>query len=119
VKLQSGSLDQDYFTMKLLSYLAELDENPKSGWSNRPIGFVLTKADECEECFADPSGFAQARAPGLWRQCQERFRNYRFFAVGVAGGCAYRTRREGKVRVPLRVEPRGLIEPFEWLVKQG
>jgi hypothetical protein len=119
VKLQSGSLEQDYFTMKLLSYMAELDEHPKRGWANRPIGFVLTKADECEECFADPAAFAQSRAPGLWRQCQERFRNYRFFAVGVAGGCAYRNRREGRVRVPLRIEPRGLVEPFEWLVKQG
>lgn len=118
VKLQSGSLDQDYFTMKLLSYLAELDDHPKRGWANRPIGFVLTKADECEECFADPAAFTQARAPGLWRQCRERFHVHRFFAVSVAGGCAYRNSREGRVRVPLRIEPRGLIEPFEWLVKQ-
>lgn len=118
VKLQNGSLDQDYFTMKLLSYLAELDERPKQGWAVRPIAFVLTKADECEESFADPAGFTQARAPGIWRQCQERFRNYHFFAVGVAGGCAYRVGREGRVRVPLRIEPRGIIEPFEWLMNK-
>lgn len=117
-RLQSGSLDEDYFTMKLLSYLAELDERPKHGWASRPIGFVLTKADECEECFANPEAFAQSRARGLWRQCKERFRNYKFFAAGVAGGCAYRTTRAGRVRVPLRIEPRGIIEPFEWLMKQ-
>lgn len=118
VKLQSGSLDQDYFTMKLLSYLAEIDHNPKTGWANRPIAFVLTKADECEECFANPAGFAQSRAPGLWRQCQERFHHCRFFASGVAGGCAFRVGREGRVRVPLRIEPRGIIEPFHWLMSQ-
>jgi hypothetical protein len=118
VKLQTGSLDQDYFTMKLLSYLAELHDDPKRGWANRPIAFVLTKADECEECFADPAGFAQSRAPGLWRQCQERFHNYHFFAAGVAGGCAFQMGRLGRTRVPLRVEPRGIIEPFEWLMKQ-
>ena len=116
VKLQAGSLDQDYFTMKLLSYLAELNTEAKQRWAGRPIAFVLTKADECEESFIDPAGFAQSRAPGLWRQCQEQFRNVRFFAAGVAGGCAYRARRGGRVRVPLRVEPRGIIDPFEWLL---
>jgi len=118
VKLQAGSLDQDYFTMKLLSYLAELSTEAKRGWTDRPIALVLTKADECEDCFIDPTGFAQSRAPGLWQQCHEQFRNVRFFAAGVAGGCAYRIRRGGRVRVPLRVEPRGIIEPFEWLLKQ-
>ena len=31
-KLQSGSLDEDYFTMKLLSHLSELPNDPKSTW---------------------------------------------------------------------------------------
>ncbi|HEV3024571.1 MAG TPA: hypothetical protein VGX76_18980 [Pirellulales bacterium] len=118
VKLQTGSLDQDYFTMKLLSYLAELDGDGRQGWAGRPIAFVLTKADECEECFANPSRFAQSRAPGLWSLCQERFRKFSYFAAGVAGGCAFRNSREGRIRVPLRIEPRGIVEPFDWLVKQ-
>lgn len=118
VKLQAGSLDEDYFTMKLLSYLASLDDRPKQGWGARPVAFVLTKADECEECFVDPGDFAKSRAPGLWRQCQERFHNHRFFATGAAGGFAFRTGREGRVRVPLRIEPRGILEPFEWLINQ-
>lgn len=118
VKLQQGSVDQDYFAMKLLSYLAEIDRRPKEGWPRRPIAFVLTKADECEECFTDPTAFARNRAPGFWQQCGERFQNFRFFAAGVAGGCAYRLTNSGRLRVPLRIEPRGIIEPFEWLVRQ-
>ena len=31
VKLQEGCREQDYFTMKLLSYLSELDNDPKRG----------------------------------------------------------------------------------------
>src|SRR5688500_2220348 len=31
VKLMEGCRDQDYFSMKLLSYLSELDDNPKRG----------------------------------------------------------------------------------------
>lgn len=117
-RLQSSSLDQDYFTMKLLSYLTELDKHPKRGWANRPLGIVFTKADESEECFHDPATYAQTHAGGLWKMCNERFRNFAFFAAGVAGGCAFRATREGRIRVPLRIEPRGIIEPFEWLVQQ-
>lgn len=118
VKLQGSSLDQDFFAMKLLSYLTELDNRPKHGWPSRPVAVIFTKADQCEECFSDPAAFAEARAPGLWQQCRERLRDYRFFAAGVAGSCAYRNTREGRVQVPLRIEPRGITEPFEWLINR-
>jgi hypothetical protein len=37
----------------------------------------------------------------------------------MAGACAYRdVAGVGRVRVPLRVEPRGIVEPFHWLVQQ-
>jgi hypothetical protein len=115
--LHTGGLDQDYFTMKLLSYLSELDNNPKRGWANRPVALVLTKADDCEACFDDPAGFAKRHAPGLWRHCQERFFKHRFFAAGVAGACAQRSiGGDDRLRVPLRIEPRGIVEPFAWLV---
>jgi hypothetical protein len=82
-QLSYGGLDQDYFTMRLLSYLSELDNNPKKGWANRPVALVLTKA-----------------------------------ASGVAGACAQRNiGGDERIRVPLRVEPRGIVEPFSWLVE--
>lgn len=118
LRLQQGSLDEDYFTMKLLSYLAEIHDGPRPDWSRRPIALVLTKADECEPCFDDPVAFVKSRAPGFWRQCSERFSNYSVFASGVSGGCAYRRSRYGRQRVPLRIEPRGIVEPFEWLLTQ-
>jgi hypothetical protein len=78
---------------------------------------VFTKADRNEQCMEDPEGFARAHATGLWEQCQERFRVHKFFAAGVAGACAWRdTFDDGRVQVPLRVEPHGIIEPFEWLL---
>jgi hypothetical protein len=116
-KLREGHMEQDYFTMKLLSYLTELEGETKRGWSKRPVAIILTKADQCEECFDDPAGFAKTNAPGLWRQCDERFRTHRFFAVGVAGACAYRTSDDGAAeQMPLRIEPRGITEPFVWLL---
>ncbi len=118
-RLQDGTLECDYFSMKLLTYLAELEADRKQGWPNRPVGLVLSKADECEECFKDPGNFARQRSPGLWQLCQERFRRTRFFAAGVAGSCAYRQGYgSGRVRVPLRIEPRGILEPFTWLISE-
>jgi hypothetical protein len=117
-KLQSGSLDEDYFTMKLLSHLSELGSGTKSVWGTRPVALIFSKADQCESCFEDPGGYAQRHAPGLWRTCQQRFSRHAFFATGVAGACVTRHVSGGGVRsVPLRVEPRGIIEPFAWLTE--
>ncbi len=118
-EMNAGAREQDYFAMKLLSYLAELEQDGKPLWPNRPLALVLSKADQCENCFDDPAEFAQRRAAGLWQHCTERFRRHKFFASGVAGACAPRwVRGVGRVITPLRIEPRGIMEPFEWLVGQ-
>ena len=118
-ELEGGRREQDYFAIKLLSYLSELCDDPKQGWANRPVALVFSKADQCEHCFDDPASYAQKHAAGLWQNCQERFKVHRFFAAGVAGACASRhSVTGGTLRVPLRVEPRGVVEPFEWLVSR-
>jgi hypothetical protein len=117
-KLQNGSLDEDYFAMKLLSHLSELGGDSKNSWGNRPVALIFSKADQCEQCFEDPTGYAQRHAPGLWRVCQQRFRKHKFFASGVAGACVrLDLHGDGPQSIPLRIEPRGIIEPFEWLAE--
>lgn len=118
-RISEGHQDQDYFTMKLLSYLMELDDDRKTGWPNRPVAIVFSKSDQCEECFGDAASFAKKQAAGVWQQCSERFARHRFFASGVAGACANRPELGGGViQAPLRIEPRGVIEPFQWLIEQ-
>ncbi|MGW8256565.1 MAG: TRAFAC clade GTPase domain-containing protein [Thermoguttaceae bacterium] len=118
-QLKENSQEQDFFGMKLLSYLSELDTDPKHGWITRPVALILTKVDCCEECWSDPDGYARVHASGLWRLCQERFHSHRFFAAGVAGAClAYDTLTEGRLQFPLRIEPHGIVEPFQWIVEQ-
>jgi len=119
IKLAGGGRDEDYFTMKLVSYLGELDEDRKHGWSEKPVALIFTKADQCDACVADPTAYAKAHATGLWQQCQERFKQYKFFAAGVAGACVFReTRRDGRVQIPLRIEPHGIVEPFQWVLEK-
>ena len=87
----------------------------------RPAGIqrIFSKADECEDCFDNPNEYARLRTPGLWQLARERFKQAEFFAAGVAGSCAQRILPDGsKLRVPLRIEPRGITEPFEWLVQR-
>jgi hypothetical protein len=55
--------------------------------------------------------------PGLVQQCRERLKFHQYFAVGVAGACGFRNEPHGKVHVPLRIEPRGIVEPFKWLLE--
>jgi hypothetical protein len=117
-QIGSGNQEQDFLTMKLLSYLSEINNSKKNVWRKRPLAMVFSKADECELCFDDPAKFAKTRSPGLWELCQERFGMHQFFASGVAGSCAIRNGLDGKVRVPLRIEPRGIVEPFQWLANK-
>lgn len=118
-EMAEGTRDQDYFAMKLVSYLSELHDDEGHSWRERPLALVLSKADRCEHCFDNPAKHAQLSASGLWEHCQERFPKHRFFASGVAGACVtHFVRGAGHVVAPLRIEPRGIVEPFEWLVGQ-
>lgn len=117
-QLDQGDQQQDLQTMKILSYMAELTNDRRRGWGSRPLAVVFTKADQCDTSFDDPEEFARKNAPGLWQHCRERFRRSKFFAAGVAGACIYRRDLGGKVLTPLRIEPRGVVEPFLWLVNQ-
>jgi hypothetical protein len=117
--LEHGDDSHDYFAMKIVSYLCELEGHPRKGWPNRPVSLIFTKADQCApSSFDAPADFARQHAPGLYRTCQERLRKHAFFATGVAGCCAFRNTIAGKMQVPLRIEPRGIVDPFEWLVGQ-
>ena len=117
-RAEAGDNDEDFHTMKLVSYLCELDSDANNGWKNRPLALVFTKADQCEHCFDDPASFAKRHTPGLVQQCRERLKRHHFFAVGVAGAVGSRNEPHGRVQVPLRIEPRGIVEPFKWLLEE-
>lgn len=117
-RLRAGQRDQDYFAMKLLSYLIELDGQGREGWQQRPLSIVFTKADQSEDVFSSPAMFAKRHAPGVYKQCQERFKKHQFFAAGVVGAFGWRdSLLSGRELIPLRIEPHGIVEPFEYLME--
>ncbi len=108
---------QELFAMQLISYLAALRPPRKGRKVNVPVALTFTKADLCEDVIRDPEAFARANAVGLWKLCESGLSRFRFFCAGVAGSTALLVGRDGgESLVPLRVEPRGIIEPLAWLL---
>ena len=122
VRARDAGRDEDLFAMKLISYLSSVHEGNKKSRKRKlkiPVALVFTKADLCPEALEDPEQFAASNLPGLLRLCQRNLANYKCFSVGVAGASASVADDYGNhMRIPLRVEPHGVVEPIEWLVQK-
>jgi hypothetical protein len=106
---------QEIFAMQLVTYLESL-HSQRGRKVETPVAMIFTKADLCKEIIGDSEAFARAHAPALFRMCESRLKHFRFFRSSVAGACGRLVdRMGGESLVPLRVEPRGVIEPFTWL----
>ena len=112
-RVESGESDEDFHTMKLISYLCELSSDKQTGWQSRPVALVFTKADQCEHCFDDPTAFARRHTPGLWSSNAANGSSGTSSSPSASPGpVGFRNEPHGRVHVPLRVEPRGIVEPF-------
>jgi hypothetical protein len=110
---------QELFAMQLVSYLDSLQGGRRGRKVTVPVALVFTKADLCEDAIDNPELFARANAPGLARLCESRLKTYRFYCSAVAGSTAKLVDPHGgETLVPLRIEPRGIIEPFAWLMNE-
>ena len=118
--LRRGERGPDFAAMKILSCLKELEIHGRAGrTSRRPVALVFTKVDQVEGCRENPEEFARTYAVGTWQRCRQEFRDHAFFAASVVGCCTWLVvRGEGRRRAALRVEPHGIIEPFEWLLEK-
>lgn len=119
VQVVADGQGQELFAMQLISYLDSLRPTRKRGKIDVPVAVVFTKADLYEGTIPDAGQFAQSNAPALWRLCDSRLKHYKFYCSGVAGATGRLVDRDGyDVLVPLRIEPRGIVEPFAWLITQ-
>lgn len=119
-ELARGERGPDFAAMKILSCLKELEIHGRAGrTSRRPVALVFTKVDQVEGCRENPEEFARTYAVGTWQRCRQEFRDHAFFSASVAGCCTWLVvRGEGRRRAALRVEPHGIIEPFEWVLEK-
>jgi hypothetical protein len=111
---------EELFAMQLISYLDALRPGKKKSRKvDVPVAIVFTKADLFEEWLDDPDGFARSNASGLFAQCQSRLERFASYCSGVAGSSANLIKESGQESlIPLRGEPRGIVEPFSWMLNQ-
>ncbi len=131
-----GDKDQEFFAMRIINHLIETRErennsNNADGKRRRkkqadsvvpvpPIAIVLTKSDEHDSVFENPRGFVQSHMPSLWELVLSLDSEVEFFPISVVAKTAVRRNSSGSpCIVPLRVEPRNIIEPFRWLLGQN
>ncbi|MEN1682197.1 MAG: hypothetical protein AAGJ46_21690 [Planctomycetota bacterium] len=111
-QLRAGDHTGEFALLKLLTQLPQ--RTPKR-W---PLALVLTKADGCSIGDSGAEAFAASHAEALLTACRTRRPDTRVFAAQVAGGAATRRISGSRGAVPLRTEPRGVVEPIGWLLER-
>jgi hypothetical protein len=119
VQVVADGTGQELFAMQLISYLDALKPRKRSRKVEVPVAIVFTKTDLSDEWIRDPETFARTNTSALYNQCRTRLERVSFYFSGVAGSTGRLIDRDGQeILVPLRVEPRGIVEPFAWMVNQ-
>lgn len=125
VKVRDAGPSEDLFAMKVAAYIAQSQDcRPEPGQGPREDGpavaIVFTKCDGCPEAERVPAEFAASHTPRLMEFCRQTFARHEFFAAGVVGSAGTLIDDSGRrLNVPLHVEPRGISEPLEWLVRHS
>jgi hypothetical protein len=121
LRARDAGREEDLCAMKLFSYVCSMhggSGNARRGMLKLPIALVFTKSDLCPEAQENPSKFATANLPGLMRLCERTLQNYNFFATGIVGTTATIMDDRGfRMRIPLHIEPRGVLDPVVWIMK--
>jgi hypothetical protein len=111
---------EDHFGIKLLSYIASLQSaKERRGKISTPVAITFTKTDCCADARDNPLQFAQSNLSGLVQSCKTKLLHHQFFSASVVGGTATAFDEYGAmIQIPLHVEPRGIIEPFQWIINK-
>jgi hypothetical protein len=119
VQVVADGQGQELFAMQLISYLDALKPRKRNRKIDVPVSIVFTKTDLWDEWIRDPEAFAKANVSALYNQCRARLEQCCFYFSGVAGSTSRLIDRNGQeMLVPLRIEPRGIVEPFAWMINQ-
>lgn len=116
LRARDESVPEDLFCLKLLNYLLSLHRR-RHPRKIPPLAIVFTKADCCREAFGDPGQFAANCLPRTVHCCRGNQVPHQFFAASVVGSSARLIDDRGCLcQVPFHLEPRGLVEPLEWII---
>ena len=123
VQVRDCGSREDLFAMKLGSYISQVqglaDLNSKQDLSPA-VAVVFTKSDLCPDAKESPERFMANNMPRFLDYCQRNFKRHAVFSASVVGGSASLSDSAGNLqRVPLHIEPRGVIEPLHWAIQNS
>ncbi len=124
MRVRDEGSGEDLFAMKLASYIAQLHgltsdaSRARNKKTTAPsVAIVFTKCDGCPEAIEDPSQFAANCTPRTFEYCRRTFDRCAFFAASVAGNSGVLADGIGQqMRIPFHIQPRGVIEPLQWIL---
>lgn len=113
---------EDLFGIKLLTYISSLHTRPGNERRKKlrlPICIVLTKTDCCLDAVDDAQRFVTNHLPGTMQFCSRRLEQYSVHAASVVGSVMPASDEFGaELQIPLHVQPRGILEPLEWILQK-
>jgi hypothetical protein len=121
-QVRDAGAQEDLFAVKLASYITQLHQHrdrSKRSAAQPSVAVVFTKSDTSPEAELAPDRFAANNMPRLVDFCQRNFGSHKFFATSVVGSsCLIGDDITGYQQIPLHIEPRGVIEPLQWVIGQ-
>lgn len=114
-----ASVDEDLLGLTMLSYVFALhDDGSKKSQREVSIAVVFTKTDLCPEARDDPAQFAVNNVPRMVQFCKNHRGRHKFFATSVVGSSALMIDEMGcETQIAFHVEPRGVVEPLDWIIR--
>lgn len=116
LKARDHSTDEDLLATKIATYI--YCNSRRNGLVRKgagiPMAVVFTKTDLCREAALDPEKFARHNLPVLYSYAERNLPRRKFFAASVVGSVTRVSDENGDYRLPLHVQPTGIIEPLAW-----
>ncbi|MCD0458110.1 TRAFAC clade GTPase domain-containing protein [Roseiconus lacunae] len=123
IEVRDNGAREDLFAMKLGSYISQqqgLSHLDKSQDLTPAVAVVFTKSDTCPEAEANPKRFMENNMPRFTDYCEQNFPRHEVFSASVVGSSVLMSNSSGAMsRLPLHIQPRGVIEPLHWAIQNS
>lgn len=118
VKAREYGTDEDLLATKIATYI--YCNAPRAGLVRKkvevPLAVVFTKTDLCPDAATDPRKFAKHNLPAFFTYAERNLPKHEFFSASAVGTVTKIADDYGDYAVPLHVQPKGIIEPLEWIL---
>ena len=123
MEVRDNGSSADLFAMKLGSYIVQkqsLAAQEGHDAVTPAVGVIFTKSDTCLDAEQDPARFLANNMPRFRDFCFHHFPKHEAFSASIVGSSVLLADSYGgNARVPLHIQPKGVIEPLKWAIQNS